>query len=100
MASPLRGEGLGELYHASLRRVVARLLLRVVDDSTRHGSNVDDRAAGLRLDHLLPNSLGDEEGSGDVDVNQTTELVVVVCLSLYVGASKMSVSCKHPRGLK
>jgi len=86
VAGPLGGEGLGKLDNTGLRGVVAGLLLRVVHDSAGHGGDVDDRPASLSLDHLLADSLRNEEGSGDVDVDETTELVVVVGFSLDIGA--------------
>jgi hypothetical protein len=86
VTGPLGGEGLGELDDTSLGRVVTRLLLWVVDDGSGHRGDIDDRAASLRLDHLLTDSLGDEEGAGDVDVDETAELVVVVRLGLDIGA--------------
>lgn len=97
VTGPLSGEGLGELDDAGLGGVVARLLLRVVDDGARHGGDVDDRAAGLGLDHLLADGLGDEEGTGDVDVDEATELVVVVDLGLDVGTNDLSVKEKEVR---
>jgi hypothetical protein len=88
IASPLGSEGLGKLDDSSLGGVVARLLLRVVDDGTGHGGDVDHGATTLEFDHLLTDSLSDEEGSGDVDVKQTTELLRVVGLGLDVGAER------------
>lgn len=92
VTGPLGGEGLGELDDTGLGRVVTGLLLRVVDHGAGHGSDVDDRTTSLSLDHLLADGLRDEEGSGNVDVNETTELVVVVRLGLDVGTRKMSVT--------
>lgn len=86
VAGPLGGEGLGELHDAGFGGVVARLLLWVVDDRTGHGGDVDDGAASLQFDHLLAHGLGDEEGAGDVDVDEAAELLVVVGLGLDVGA--------------
>lgn len=88
VASPLGSEGLGQLNDAGLGGIVAGLLLRVVDDGTGHGGDVDDGAALLGLDHLLADGLGDEEGAGDVDVNEAAELLVVVDLGLDVGAGE------------
>jgi hypothetical protein len=84
VTGPLGGEGLGELDNAGLGGVVTGLLLRVVDHGTGHRGDVDDRTAGLGLDHLLADSLGNKEGAGDVDVDETTELVVVIGLGLDV----------------
>jgi hypothetical protein len=84
VTGPLGSEGLGELHNTGLGGVVAGLLLRVVDDSTGHRGDVDDGATSLGLDHGLTNGLGDDEGASDVDVDETTEHVVVVDLGLDV----------------
>ena len=86
VASPLGSEGLGELNDSGLGGVVAGLLLRVVDNGARHRGDVDHGATSLELDHLLTNSLGDEESAGDVDVEKAAKLLRVVGLSLDVGA--------------
>jgi hypothetical protein len=84
IASPLGGKRLGELDDGSFRGVVAGLLLGVVDNRARHGSNVDNRTAIVFLDHLLSDSLCDEERAGDVDVEQASELLSVIGLGLDV----------------
>lgn len=91
VASPFSSKGLGELDDSSLGGVVTALLLRVVDDGTRHRSDVDHGATALELDHLLTDSLGDEEGTGDVDVEETAELLRGVGLGLDIGAGKVLV---------
>jgi len=73
VASPLSGERTSKLNDSSLRGVVAGLLLGVVDDGSRHGSDEDHGHGVLDLDHLLGDGLGDQEGSGNVDVDETTE---------------------------
>jgi hypothetical protein len=98
VAGPLGSEGLGELDNAGLGGVVARLLLRVVDHSAGHRGDVDDRAASLGLDHGLADGLGNDEGTGDVDVDKTTEHVVVVDLGLDVRAGDVSVEIQKIEG--
>ena len=98
VAGPLGSEGLGELDNAGLGSVVAGLLLRVVDDSSGHRGDVNDGSAGLGLDHSLANGLGDDEGTGDVDVDETTEHVVVIDLGLDVGAVELSMKFGDSRG--
>jgi hypothetical protein len=94
VASPLSSEGLGELNDSGLGGVVAGLLLRVVDDGARHGSDVDHGAASVELDHLLADSLSDEESAGDVDIEKATELLRVVGLGLNVGAGSCQYVCR------
>lgn len=86
VAGPLRSERLGQLYNAGLGGVVARLLLRVVDHGAGHRGDVDYGTASLGLDHGLADGLGNDEGASDVDINEATELVMVVGLGLDVGA--------------
>ena len=99
VAGPLGGERLSELDNAGLGGVVARLLLRIVDDGSGHRSDVDDRAASLGLDHGLADGLGHDESAGDVDVDQATEHVVVVHLSLDVGTSNLLVWLSDSRNI-
>ena len=98
MTGPLGGEGLGELNNTGLGGVVTRLLLRVVDDSAGHRGDVDDGTASLGLDHGLTDGLGNDEGAGDVDVDETTEHVVVIDLGLDVGAVELSMKFGDSRG--
>ena len=88
VASPLSGERLRELDNGSLGSVVARLLLWVIDNRAGHGSNVDDAAAGAETNHLTADGLVDQEAAVHVDVDETTELLDIVGLSLEVGAVK------------
>lgn len=82
---PLSSDGLGELDDTSLGSVVAALLLGVVDDGARHGGDQDQAARLASGHHGAANSLGHEEGTSEVDVDQTTEHGGVVSLSLDVG---------------
>ncbi|KAI7245805.1 hypothetical protein KC365_g38 [Hortaea werneckii] len=54
--------------------------------SAGHGGNVDDVAALSSLDHLVADGLRDQEGAGDIDVDEVAELPMVVCLCRHVGA--------------
>ena len=100
MSCPFGGEGLGELNHGGLAGVVARLLLWVVDNCAGHGGDVDDAAAVAKSHHLLCHSLCDDECPGDVDVQQTAELVVVVGLGFDVGTVCTLVLDYTPKGLE
>lgn len=84
---PLSSQTLAELDDTSLGSIVAGLLLREVDDAAGHGGNEDDGAGLASGDHGLANSLGHEEGTSQVDIDQTTEHVGVVVLSGDVGIS-------------
>ena len=82
---PLSGNGLAKLNDTGLGGVVAALLLRVVDDAAGHGGN-EDNATGLASGHHgTSDSLGHQEGTSKVDVDETTEHGGVVGLSLDVG---------------
>lgn len=82
---PLSTNGLGELNDTGLGGVVAGLLLGVVDDGTGHGGD-QDQATGLASGHHgATDSLGHEEGTSQIDVNETTEHGGVVGLGLDVG---------------
>lgn len=82
---PLGGDGLGELDDTSLGGVVAALLLGVVDNGARHGSNEDDATGLAGGHHGAADGLGHEEGTSKVDVDETTEHGGVVGLGLDVG---------------
>lgn len=73
------------MHNTGLGGVVARLLLRVVDDRTRHAGDEDDASGLLGSHHGLGDSLGHQEGSSKVDVDETAEHRVVVLLGLDVG---------------
>lgn len=83
---PLSSEGLAKLDDTSLGGVVAGLLLGVVDNAARHGSDQDDGARLASLHHGAANRLGHEEGASQVDVDEATEHGGVVGLGLDVGA--------------
>lgn len=73
------------MHHTRLGGVVARLLLGVVDDGSRHGGYEDDGSRLLGSNHGLGDGLGHQEGTSQVDVDEATEHGVVVLLSLDVG---------------
>jgi hypothetical protein len=78
---PLSAKRLAELDNTSLGCVVARLLLRVVDDGAGHGRDQDDGSRLACSHHSLTNGLRHQEGSGQVDVDQAAEHDMIVCLS-------------------
>lgn len=82
---PLSSDGLGKLDDTSLGGVVAALLLGVVDDGAGHGGNQDQAARLASSHHGAANSLGHEEGTSKVDVDQAAEHGGVIGLSLNVG---------------
>lgn len=84
---PLSSERLAELDNTGLGGVVTGLLLWVVDDGSRHGSNEDDGSLLAGGNHGLGNSLGHKEGTSQVDIDETTEHGVVVLLGLDVRAA-------------
>lgn len=86
MRCPLGGEGFGQLGHGRFGGVVGALLLRVQDAGAGDGGEEDDGAAGLRTDHVASAGLGDEEGAGEVDVEEVTEQGGVVGFGFDVGA--------------
>ena len=82
---PLSSQRATEVNDTGLGGVVARLLLWVVDDRTRHAGNEDDASGLLGSNHGLGDSLSHEERTSQVDVNETTEHGVVILLGLDVG---------------
>lgn len=92
VAGPLGGERAGELNDSGLGGVVARLLLRVVDDRSGHRGDEYHRNWVLDLNHLLGDSLSDQESSSDVDVDETTEHLGGVGVGRNVRALSNSVS--------
>ena len=70
---PLSGERLAELDNTSLGGVVAGLLLGVVDDGARHGGDQDDGSRLASGHHGTANRLGHQEGTSQVDVDQSAE---------------------------
>lgn len=95
---PLGGDGLGELDDTGLGGVVAALLLGVVDNGAGHGGD-HDQAAGLASGHHgAANGLGHQEGTSEVDVDQTTEHGRVVGLSLDVGVGNTGSVDENIRG--
>lgn len=81
---PLGGEGLAELDDTGLGGIVARLLLRVVDDAAAHGRHQDDGARLLGIYHGASDGLAHEEGTRQVDVDEASEhLMVASMVSLF-----------------
>lgn len=95
---PLSGEGLAELDDTGLGGVVAGLLLRVVDDGAGHRSNEDDGAGLASGHHGAANSLGHQERTVEVDVDETTEHGGVVLLSRNVGVGNTGRVNEDVRG--
>jgi hypothetical protein len=91
--SPLSAKRLAELDDASLGRVVAGLLLGVVDNGARHGGDQDDGTRLASCHHGLADGLRHQEGSGEVDVDQAAEHGVVVGLSRDVGTALPVSTC-------
>ena len=58
--------------------VVGRLLLRTVDDDTRHTRDHDDRSLDALLDHVLTSFLGKQKGAIDIDIQHTLPVIKVV----------------------
>lgn len=85
---PFSSKRLGQLDDASFGGVIARLLLRIVDDRAGHGCNENDGSRSLLLDHLTANGLRDEEGAVNVDIDESSEFLGGVVFSWYVGAEK------------
>lgn len=75
---PLSAKRLSKLDNSSLRCVVTGLFLRVVDDGSGHGGNQYNRAGFTSSNHCPSNSLGHQEGSSEVDINESTEHHMVV----------------------
>jgi hypothetical protein len=68
--------------------VITSLLLWLVDDMTTHRGNEHHAAASMSLHHVISNCLGADEGSGQVNVNETSEHLNVITFSRGVGASE------------
>lgn len=68
------------------------LLLWVENAVAGHGGDEDDGTAALVLDHVPAAGLGEEEGAGEVDVEQSAEHVGVVGFGFDVGAGEGSVT--------
>ena len=66
--------------------LVSALLLRVQDAEAGNGGEEDDGAFGLGGHHVAGAGLGDEEGAGEVDVEQGAEHGGVVGFGFDVGA--------------
>lgn len=77
---PLGSKRLAELNDTSLGGVVARLLLRVVDDGARHRGNKDNGAGLASGHHGAADGLGHQERAVEVDVNETTEHGSIILL--------------------
>ena len=73
---------------ASFGGVIARLLLRIIDNRAGHGCNENDGSRSLLPDHLTANGLRDEEGAVNVDIDESSEFLGGVVFSRYVGAEK------------
>jgi len=73
--------------------------LWVVDDATGHGGNENDGSWLASGDHVLAQSLGHQERSSQVDVNQTHPHLAVVGLGGDVGArARVSKRLSHTTG--
>lgn len=70
---PLGRQRPAQLDHARLGRVVARLLLRVVDNTTAHGRDQHDGCALASRDGSPPDGLRHEERAREVDIHQAPE---------------------------
>lgn len=78
---PLSTQRLAKLDNTSLGGVVAGLLLGVVDNGSRHGGNQDNGSRLAGSHHGLADGLRDQEGSGQIDVDQASEHDMVIGLS-------------------
>lgn len=74
------------MCHSRFRRVVGTLLLGMEDSRTGDGGEEYDGAASLLGDHVASASLGDEEGTCEVDVYKIAEHGVVVVFGFDVRA--------------
>ena len=88
MRCPFRGHGVGKLHDGSLGGVVGALLLWVQDASPGDGGDEEDTAAAVARNHVSAASLGDDEGAGEIDIEQAAEHGWVVVLGFDVGARK------------
>lgn len=68
------------------------LLLRVENAVAGYGGDEDDGSAALVLDHVPAAGLGEEEGAGEVDVEESAEHVGVVGFGFDVGAGEGRVT--------
>lgn len=66
------------------------MFLRIVYNRTGHGGNQDDGARLVGSDHGFTNSLGNEEGAGQVDIDESAEHDGVIGLGRDVGARSLS----------
>jgi hypothetical protein len=78
---PLSSERLAELNNTRLGCIVARLLLRVIDNGSGHGGNQDDRARLASSNCSTTNSLGHHERAGQVDIDQAAPHLEIISLS-------------------
>jgi hypothetical protein len=78
---PLSSKRLAELDDTSLGCIVARLLLRVVDNRSGHGGNQDDGARLASSNCSTANSLGHHEGASQVDIDQAAPHLEIISLS-------------------
>lgn len=86
---PFRSKRLSEVNNTSLGRIVAALLLRPIDDSSAHRSDEDDGSSRALADHVAAGSLGADERTIEINIDQTTEHVGVVGLRGDIGAIKI-----------
>jgi hypothetical protein len=77
---PLSSERLAELDDTGLGCIVARLLLRVVDNGSRHGGNQNDGARLASSNCSTTNSLGHHERASQVDVDQAAPHLEIIGL--------------------
>lgn len=78
--SPLSSERLAELDDTGLGCIVARLLLRVIDNGSGHGGNQDDGARLASSNCSTTNGLGHHERASQVDINQAAPHLEIISL--------------------
>ena len=78
--SPLSSERLAELDDTGLGCIVARLLLRIIDNGSGHGGNQDDGAWLAGSNCSTTNSLRHHEGASQVDIDQTAPHLEIISL--------------------
>lgn len=85
MLRPFRRQGLAEMDDGGFGGIVGALFLRVQDAGAGDGADEDYGAAAAAGDHVAGAGLGDEEGAGEVCVDESAENLWVVVLGFDVG---------------
>ena len=85
---PLRRQALAKLDHSRLGSVVSALFLRVQDAYAGDGAEEDYRAGGFGGDHGAGAGLRDEEGAGEIDIDEGAEEGGRVALGGEIGAEE------------